>query len=177
MTSFYDRIVVSRPVAKPKSKDIWRFQRETGIALPPSYTAFIRRFGPGELGALLRITAPGYPKRPAIDLLAFSRRINVVSMAADYSFECRGGASSLLFFGSNYGGDLFAWDTSQHANGEYRIIAFPRHNQVAVELARTFKRLIADVVRGVVKEPVGGLGPETAAERRAFRPAMTVEPG
>jgi hypothetical protein len=57
-----------RPVPKPTTDTLDRFETQTGLPLPRSYRHFAAVFGPGELAEFARLCAPGYPGDDTLDL-------------------------------------------------------------------------------------------------------------
>jgi hypothetical protein len=162
------------PASKPTTKAMASFEKRNNLVLPPSYKEFIKQFGPGEIGSILRIAAPGYPSLTEWDLELLNQGMNIGSFRNEFPPNLSK-TSNYYFFGDTFGGDMIAWQTSTNREGEYPIVAFPRDDSAVLVLASTFGKLIDAVLRGKLKDPIGKLHPESQPERHQFRPATISE--
>jgi hypothetical protein len=175
----YDQIVVEEPkgytrVPKPTPADIADCEARLGHKLPATYLEFVQKYGPGELGAFLRIAAPGSVPHYMANLAQSNQDTHA---GQDLLIRIYGEADlirSAVFFGSTYVGDLVGWDVRAvtDADGsEYAVFVLPRNWNKIVRLpATTFRGLVTDVVEGRMPEPMTAVQAETRADRRVFLP-------
>ncbi|MGE3807281.1 MAG: SMI1/KNR4 family protein, partial [Gemmataceae bacterium] len=137
---------------RPVAAALDRFQSQRGLLLPDSYRDFALRFGPGELGGLLRLTAPGYPGDDTLDLAEHDAFMH---SGDDGLIQDHGHPellTSLFYFASTYAGDTLGWDTREFRDSrhhEYDIYLLPRYKDEGIShLATNFVGLIDDLLAG-----------------------------
>jgi hypothetical protein len=100
---------------KPTPAVISAYEAATGFKLPEDYCDFIQVFGPGELGRVFRIKAPGYPTLGfSADLDAFNSGFNRLRDNPESVGICerKEQFKRLHFFAATDGGEAIAWDPS-----------------------------------------------------------------
>jgi hypothetical protein len=145
--------------------------------LPAGYKAFIRQFGPGEVGGFFRIFGPKIPGFVdwGNDILAEIKDWREPDTAwtdvAPPELVAR-----LLCFSTSIGGDAFFWDPEDVRNAkrhEYGIYVWPHGRNIGsvTDVAGSFKEFIEQVCLGSAFDKIGGgWDPEPGPPQR-FTPA------
>jgi hypothetical protein len=147
-------------VPKPGTSALDAYEAATGFRLPESYSQFVLAFGPGELGGLFMIAAPGYPDHPDedIDLGRMSRGFRKRAGFERRSDEDLAGwhddprrARRLVLFAKDIGPDYYGWDpedvrdTEAH---EYGIYALMHSDPRVLNIAGSFREFIEEYCLG-----------------------------
>lgn len=134
--SLYQRLVTDeglelvRPPEEKIDAALKRIEGELGIRLPASYAAFIREFGPGEIGGYFRIYGPPIPgfRDCGNDILEENRSWRdpdgMWAESGDPKLVAR-----LVCFSTTIGGDACFWDPEDVRNSrthEYGIYVLSR---------------------------------------------------
>jgi hypothetical protein len=148
-----------KALPRPSDEDLDRYERESGFRLPLSYRAFIKVFGPGELGGDFRLRAPGYPDDPYADLGRTNAEIRAGFTETFLSFfDDPERVSRMVFFCAPGGGDWIGWDPEDVRDAELREYGIYEIGDEEMEkVADSFPQFIEEVC----------LGPEAA---RTFDP-------
>jgi hypothetical protein len=138
---------------KPTQAMISEYEVATGFKLPLDYREFIQVFGPGELGRVFRIKAPGYPTLGyPTDLGAFNSsfdefRHDPTKLGV---YERQEQFKRLHFFAATDAGEAIAWGPNYHDvdRDDYWVYILLRSSNAPELLAVSFKKFIFDVCLG-----------------------------
>lgn len=138
---------------KPTQAIFSEYEAATGFKLPPDYCAFIQIFGPGELGRVFRIKAPGYSALGyPTDLGAYNSSFDEFrhDPAKLGVYERQEQFKRLHFFAATDSGEAIAWDSNYHDvdRDDYGIYILLRSSNAPELLAVTFEKFIFDVCLG-----------------------------
>jgi hypothetical protein len=138
---------------KPAQAIISEYEAATGFKLPLDYCEFIQVFGPGELGRVFRIKAPGYPTMGyPTDLGAFNSSFDASrnDPAKLGVYERQEQFKRLHFFAATDGGEAIAWDPNFHDpdRHDYGIYILLGSSDAPELLAVSFKKFIFDACLG-----------------------------
>lgn len=147
----------------PGQKDFQRFEAKYGMVLPQSYRSFVSRSGPGVLGDLFRIAAPGYGGMGHWFDLDRLNRESIRTAPPEYIAEvhCRGLDSDesadivkqlqrMVFFCTLEAEEFIGWDTLDESDAgpnEYGICIVPRMGP-PVYCCCSFYSFIYDICMG-----------------------------
>jgi hypothetical protein len=139
-----------KALPRPSDDDLNRYERESGFRLPLSYRAFVKVFGPGELGGDFRLRAPGYPDHPHADLGRSNAEIRAGLTKTFLSlFNDPDRVARMVFFCAPGGGDWIGWDPEDirdaelHEYGIYEI-----GDEEMEKVADSFPQFIEEVCLG-----------------------------
>jgi hypothetical protein len=110
-------------------------EAQLGSPLPPSYRAFLKRFGPGELECTFRLTPVAVTSRPGFTIVE-----ETVEQRAFFSHRGEVNADRLsrfVYFGCNAGGEWYVWDPKELAKSgtqECPVYCLRRHEEDDPEL-------------------------------------------
>jgi hypothetical protein len=138
---------------KPTAATLSEYEAATGFKLPLDYCDFIKVFGPGELGRVFRIKAPGYPTPGyPTDLGAFNSSFDEFrhDPAKIGVYERQVQFKRLHFFAATDAGEAIAWDPNFHDvdRDDYAVYILLRSSDAPELLAVSFKKFIFDVCLG-----------------------------
>lgn len=156
--TLYDSLEIEIPNGTPKGVKptpaaLDEYEAATEFKLALDYRDFIQVFGPGELGKVFRIKAPGYPTLgDPVDLGIFNSMFDTLrnDQTALEFYERREQIKRLHFFAATDAGEIIAWDPDDrnadwHDYGIYILL----HGRKAPELlAVSFKKFVFDVCLG-----------------------------
>lgn len=129
---------------KPTDAMLDRFEKAHGFELPDDYRGFAKTFGPGELGAYVRIYTP-VPKGSNGDL---SELVDMVHEGAEVLSETYGDPKlieRLVPFADTIGGDTIAWDPEAVTDAdahEYAILLLPDDSPKVKRVASDFGEFV-----------------------------------
>lgn len=117
--------------------------------LPESYRAFMKRFGPGEVADRVRLTPLGVGSDGDHSLLGQTRGMRELFLyrMAERPHPNAAWLGRLVYFGSDFCGDSYAWDTEDVTNSdahECRVYQLQRHNEGNPEVVGT---TLADLIQ------------------------------
>jgi hypothetical protein len=124
-------------------------ENRLGLALPLSYRAFARVFGPGCVAGAFVIFAPGFPDAPRVDFPG----ADVWQHLVEQNDERRALLHDLVAFGDWHGHNgIFVWnrrEATDSANREYNIYYIPRpFTEPLIPMARSFSALVTEDLMG-----------------------------
>jgi hypothetical protein len=139
-----------KALPKPSDEDLDLYERESGFLLPLSYRAFIKVFGPGELGGDFRLRAPGYPDDSHADLGRTNAEIRAGLTETFLSFFTDPErVARMVFFCAPGGGDWIGWDPEDVRDARLREYGIYEIGDEQMEkVADSFPQFIEEVCLG-----------------------------
>jgi hypothetical protein len=170
-----------RPTMKQMDAALTRYERAIGIPLPNGYKAFIREFGPGEIGGYFRVYGP--------HISGYEDYGNDIAEENENWRDPEGGwvefgnpslVARLIFFSTTVGGDACFWDPEDvrdSQNHEYGTYVHSRSEPMdKVEfVAGTFEDFIHDVCLGHGFDKIGGGWDPAGGPPQRFLPAWKIK--
>lgn len=135
---------------RPDEQAIRELEQKAGVRLPKSYCEFMKGFGPGVLGNVFEISAPGYGRGELFDLWSLSRSVHETKTEADAYSPDPAQHDRFLFFARDVAVVFYAWDPNEVTNSdgsEFAIYAQFRDWEVQ-RLASSFFEFITEVAVG-----------------------------
>lgn len=181
--------VNGRELPRPSDAQLDAFENVSGFRFPQSYRAFIKVFGPGELGERFVIRAPGYAVKgnpdvvsgfnESVDIQAFNSalpiRIPSEQAYVKKRYQDYDRLSRLVFFADYNVSDVIGWDPLDLRNSdEYGIYILMQDEDSLRLLSVDFRSFVLEVCFGIAFFQMEGDNYDTSTLEpfpRSFRPS------
>jgi uncharacterized protein (TIGR02996 family) len=146
-----------KPAPRPTEAEMDAFEAAHGFPLPPSYRAFLRVFGPGDVNSMFKIAAPGGPDYYNLERMQEEAREGIEAAEYDFVSDEYVGLEPItrMIIFCEWDSDRWGWDPAERADagrGEYAIRHWGRSSRAAEVAAASFPEFVID------KLMRGGLG-------------------
>ena len=165
-----------RPPKEKIDSALKKYEEEIGVSLPEGYKAFIREFGPGEIGAF-RVFGPKISKFRDCGNDIAEENQNWRDPEGYWATSGKPAlVARLICFSTSIGGDACFWDPDDvrdPKNHEYGIYVLPQSGAdgKVTCVAGSFKEFVESVCLGHGFDKIGGGWGEEGSPPQRFLPA------